>query len=108
MSGTATRRGAARARASLAFVIVTYAYGGRPPRFLSVACHIQANRAQTKNQPGVQKRAGGEAQVEEIASLLGGFAVVLTPFNIGLMLVGILLGVIIGVLPGLGGANGVA
>src|SRR5690349_18771416 len=56
----------------------------------------------------IQKRAGGEAQVEEIASLLGGFAVVLTPFNIGLMLVGILLGVIIGVLPGLGGANGVA
>lgn len=37
-----------------------------------------------------------------------GFAVVLTPFNILLMLVGILLGVIIGVLPGLGGANGVA
>ncbi len=46
--------------------------------------------------------------MEEIASLMGGFAVVLTPFNIGLMLVGILLGVIIGVLPGLGGANGVA
>ena len=46
--------------------------------------------------------------MEEIASLLGGFAVVLTPFNILLMLLGILLGVIIGVLPGLGGANGVA
>ena len=60
-------------------------------------------------QPGsTQRRRGGEAQVEEIASLLGGFSVVLTPFNIGLMLVGILLGVIIGVLPGLGGANGVA
>jgi putative tricarboxylic transport membrane protein len=37
-----------------------------------------------------------------------GFAVVLTPFNLTLMLVGIVLGVIIGVLPGLGGANGVA
>jgi putative tricarboxylic transport membrane protein len=46
--------------------------------------------------------------VEEIAALLQGFSVVLTPYNIGLMLVGILLGVIIGVLPGLGGANGVA
>jgi putative tricarboxylic transport membrane protein len=46
--------------------------------------------------------------VEEIASLLHGFAVALTPFNLLLMLVGILLGVIIGVLPGLGGANGVA
>ena len=44
----------------------------------------------------------------EIASLMQGFAVVLTPFNLLLMLVGILLGVIIGVLPGLGGANGVA
>src|SRR6478736_1330275 len=37
-----------------------------------------------------------------------GFAVVLTPFNLVLMVVGILLGVLIGVLPGLGGANGVA
>jgi putative tricarboxylic transport membrane protein len=46
--------------------------------------------------------------VEEILSLLQGFAVVLTPFNVMLMCIGILLGVIIGVLPGLGGANGVA
>src|SRR6202163_3979589 len=44
----------------------------------------------------------------EIHSLLQGFAVALTPYNLGLMMVGILLGVIIGVLPGLGGANGVA
>jgi putative tricarboxylic transport membrane protein len=34
--------------------------------------------------------------------------VILTPMNIGLMFVGIILGVLIGVLPGLGGANGVA
>ena len=46
--------------------------------------------------------------MEEISSLLQGFAVVLTPMNIGLMFVGIILGVLIGVLPGLGGANGVA
>jgi putative tricarboxylic transport membrane protein len=46
--------------------------------------------------------------VEELAALWAGFGVVLTPFNLALMLVGILLGVIIGVLPGLGGANGVA
>src|SRR5678810_1313423 len=44
----------------------------------------------------------------ELNSLLQGFVVVLTPLNIGLMFVGITLGVIIGVLPGLGGANGVA
>ena len=46
--------------------------------------------------------------MEEIGNLFHGFAVVLQPFNIMLMMVGILLGVIIGVLPGLGGANGVA
>ncbi|HTP72641.1 MAG TPA: tripartite tricarboxylate transporter permease [Burkholderiaceae bacterium] len=44
----------------------------------------------------------------ELASLFHGFAVVLTPFNLMLMMIGIILGVIIGVLPGLGGANGVA
>jgi putative tricarboxylic transport membrane protein len=46
--------------------------------------------------------------VEELTALFHGFAVVLTPFNLMLMLIGITLGVIIGVLPGLGGANGVA
>ena len=46
--------------------------------------------------------------MEEIANLFHGFAVVLQPFNILLMVIGILLGVIIGVLPGLGGANGIA
>ena len=46
--------------------------------------------------------------MEEINALLSGFAVALTPFNILLMLVGVTLGVIIGVLPGLGGANGIA
>src|ERR1700741_3691518 len=46
--------------------------------------------------------------MQEINSLIGGFAVALSWFNILLMLAGIILGVIIGVLPGLGGANGVA
>ena len=46
--------------------------------------------------------------MEEINALMQGFAVALSPANIGLMLVGIILGVLIGVLPGLGGANGVA
>src|SRR6187551_478497 len=45
---------------------------------------------------------------EDIGNLLHGFAVVLQPFNLVLMVVGIILGVIVGVLPGLGGANGVA
>jgi putative tricarboxylic transport membrane protein len=45
---------------------------------------------------------------EDFASLFQGFSVALQPFNIGVMFLGILLGVIIGVLPGLGGANGVA
>ena len=46
--------------------------------------------------------------MEEISNLFHGFAIALEPFNIMVMIVGILLGVIIGVLPGLGGANGVA
>jgi putative tricarboxylic transport membrane protein len=46
--------------------------------------------------------------MNEISALLHGFSVVLTPMNILLMFVGIILGVLIGVLPGLGGANGVA
>src|SRR6201746_805223 len=46
--------------------------------------------------------------MEEIVNLFHGFAVALQPFNIMVMIVGIVLGVIIGVLPGLGGANGVA
>ena len=43
--------------------------------------------------------------MEELSALMQGFAVVLTPMNIGLMFIGIILGVLIGVLPGLGGAN---
>ena len=46
--------------------------------------------------------------MDEINSLIGGFQVALSWYNLALMFVGILLGVIIGVLPGLGGANGVA
>src|SRR6476619_6029943 len=46
--------------------------------------------------------------MQEIHSLLGGFAVAMSWFNVMLMFAGIILGVIIGVLPGLGGANGVA
>src|ERR1700757_3858323 len=46
--------------------------------------------------------------MEEIFNLFHGFAVVLQPFNLLVMVLGIMLGVMIGVLPGLGGANGVA
>src|SRR3977135_2025895 len=41
-------------------------------------------------------------------SLLNGFSVALTWYNVGLMAIGIVIGVIVGVLPGLGGPNGVA
>jgi len=46
--------------------------------------------------------------LEEINALFHGFTVALTPFNLMLMVIGIVLGVLIGVLPGLGGANGIA
>ena len=46
--------------------------------------------------------------MEEISNLMQGFAVALTLPNLAYMLIGITLGVLIGVLPGLGGANGIA
>ena len=46
--------------------------------------------------------------MEDIGALFHGFAVALTPFNLLLMFIGVSLGVLIGVLPGLGGANGIA
>ena len=44
----------------------------------------------------------------ELTDLAHGFGVALTLPNLGFMLIGITLGVLIGVLPGLGGANGIA
>jgi putative tricarboxylic transport membrane protein len=46
--------------------------------------------------------------VDEIQSLMHGFAVAMTWNNLLFMFIGVVLGVIIGVLPGLGGANGIA
>src|SRR5215471_4471686 len=46
--------------------------------------------------------------MEELNALMQGFSVVISPMKDLLMFVGIILGVLIGVLPGLGGANGVA
>ena len=46
--------------------------------------------------------------MDELNNLMGGFAVAMTGPNLLFMLVGITLGVLIGVLPGLGGANGIA
>ncbi|HEY6098886.1 MAG TPA: tripartite tricarboxylate transporter permease [Anaeromyxobacter sp.] len=43
-----------------------------------------------------------------LENILLGFSVAITPYNLGVAVIGILLGTIIGVLPGLGGANGVA
>src|SRR3990172_6497171 len=43
-----------------------------------------------------------------IENLLRGFHIAITPFNLFIAVVGSLLGTIIGVLPGLGGATGVA
>jgi putative tricarboxylic transport membrane protein len=43
-----------------------------------------------------------------LENLFLGFSVAITPFNLGIAVLGVLLGTVIGVLPGLGGANGVA
>ena len=52
--------------------------------------------------------AGGPDKLEALTSLIYGFGVLADPMNILYMLIGLFLGVLIGVLPGLGGANGVA
>lgn len=44
----------------------------------------------------------------DFSSLLAGFEVALSWHNVGFMIVGVLLGIVVGVLPGLGGPNGVA
>ena len=46
--------------------------------------------------------------MEDVSNLLHGFAVILSWYNLGMMAIGLILGVVIGVLPGLGGPNGVA
>ncbi|MFZ1910036.1 MAG: tripartite tricarboxylate transporter permease [Burkholderiales bacterium] len=46
--------------------------------------------------------------MDAFLSLLHGFDVLLTPANLGFMVVGILFGVLLGFLPGVGGANGIA
>jgi putative tricarboxylic transport membrane protein len=43
-----------------------------------------------------------------LENLALGFGVAITPFNLAVAVMGVLLGTVIGVLPGLGGANGVA
>jgi putative tricarboxylic transport membrane protein len=46
--------------------------------------------------------------LEAFSGLLSGFAVALTPTNLLIAIVGVVLGMFIGILPGLGAANGVA
>src|SRR4029434_3012587 len=76
------------------------------PRVRSSTCWVfePYRAAHASREPSSQRRI----LVEEVSTLMQGFAVALTWKNLIFMLVGILLGVLIGVLPGLGGANGVA
>src|SRR5437773_11070984 len=46
--------------------------------------------------------------MEVFGNLAGGFAVALQPINMLMLFVGVVLGLVIGVLPGLGGTSGVA
>jgi TctA family transporter len=46
--------------------------------------------------------------MENFDLLLQGFQIVLTPTHIGIMVIGVLLGLVVGVLPGLGAPNGVS
>src|SRR5512144_2989031 len=46
--------------------------------------------------------------MEVLGNLAGGFATALQPINLAFLLIGVTLGLVIGVLPGLGGTSGVA
>lgn len=46
--------------------------------------------------------------MENLLSLFHGFAIIFSWYNLGMMAIGLILGIIVGVLPGLGGPNGVA
>ena len=46
--------------------------------------------------------------MEALGDLAGGFGVALQPFNLLMLVVGVVLGLVIGILPGLGGTSGVA
>ncbi|HEX2135538.1 MAG TPA: tripartite tricarboxylate transporter permease [Microvirga sp.] len=46
--------------------------------------------------------------MENLSALLDGFAVALSAYHVALMLIGVLLGLVVGVLPGLGAPNGVS
>ena len=46
--------------------------------------------------------------MEDLLSLFHGFAIIFSWYNLGMMAIGLILGIIVGVLPGLGGPNGVA
>ena len=46
--------------------------------------------------------------MENLQSLMAGFELALSWHNVLFMVVGVLLGIVVGVLPGLGGPNGVA
>src|ERR671925_1911946 len=46
--------------------------------------------------------------MDAFTNLLMGFQIALSPYNVMIAILGVVLGTVIGVLPGLGGANGVA
>jgi len=46
--------------------------------------------------------------VADLLNLFHGFSVILSWYNLSMMAVGLILGIFVGVLPGLGGPNGVA
>src|SRR5262245_37766189 len=95
----------------------------RPHRLVDVAAHrvhllardvpdvrARLRRADAEGADRSVVRTVGAARLamEALNLLLHGFAVLITWKTLSLMMVGLLLGVFVGVLPGLGGPNGVA
>src|SRR6266571_5448764 len=93
----------------------------RPDRVVEVAAHRvpvhgdhvrhlrhRLRRHHAEGAAGSGLRLLGRVAMEAFGLLLHGFAVLLTWKTLVLMMVGLVLGIFVGVLPGLGGPNGVA
>src|SRR5437899_2213052 len=94
---------------------VLHALGRSPPLAHGGAHLHRHSRRDVSGLRAVVPGADAQRSARDLArllmgleNLLLGFSIAVTPFNLFVAVVGITLGTIIGVLPGLGGANGVA
>src|SRR5438105_3625130 len=102
----AGRRLHADDRSHRAVEVVAHEFTVRARHVSHVRSRVRRHHAQGSDRSTA--RLLGSEPMEALTLLVHGFAVLLTWKTLALMLVGLLLGIFVGVLPGLGGPNGVA